>query len=201
MKTLGITGGIGSGKTTVCKLFEDLGARVIYADDEAKRIMHENPDVRVELMAAFGPESYDEQGRLNRAYLAQQVFGNAENIARINAIVHPRVGEALQQSIRQAEADGVDLLVYESALLFETGGDQLLDAIAVVDAPLETRMQRVMARDEVSKEKVEARMKHQRAAKAFRERADYLIENDGEKEALQTQVEAVYAELLGANGT
>ena len=192
MKTLGVTGGIGSGKTAVCRLFETLGARVFYADLEARQLMEQDPEVRAEIVAAFGPESYSPDGSLNRAYLARQVFGHEENVARINAIVHPRVFRAFAQAKTQAERDGLALLIHEAALIFEAGGDKHLDAVAVVDAPEDARIRRVVARDGVTPEQVRARMRHQLPPTDLRRRADYLIENNSTLEALRQQVERVY---------
>lgn len=192
MKRIGVTGGIGSGKSTVCRHFEALGARVFYADLEAKRLMQERADVRAELIQAFGAESYDAEGRLDRAYLARRVFNDSEALAQINAIVHPRVREALVQATRDAEADGVPLLVYEAALLFESGGDRFVDAVVVVDAPEDERVRRVVARDGVMPAEVRARMQHQLPAATLRARADYVLDNSGAPEAVQREVERLY---------
>ncbi len=196
MKTLGVTGGIGSGKTTVCRFFEDLGARVFYADVEAKRLMQEDPETRAEITAAFGPESYDAGGRLDRAYLAQEVFGDEEKVARISAIVHPRVFRAFAQAKQGAERDGVDLLVHEAALIFEAGGERHLDAVAVVDAPQAERVRRVVARDDAQPAQVRARMRHQLPPEELRRRADYVIENTGSMEDLRRQVEQIYRKVV-----
>jgi dephospho-CoA kinase len=196
MKTLGVTGGIGSGKTTVCRIFEDLGARVFYADAEAKQLMHTDAEARAEIIAAFGEDSYDPEGQLNRAYLAREVFGDAEQLARINAIVHPRVFRAFERAIQQAEQDGVALLVHESALIFEVGVQDLLDAIAVVDAPADQRIARVTARDKVTPAQVQARIENQLPTAELRRRADYIIDNTGTVDDLRTQVEAVYRDVL-----
>ncbi len=195
-QTLGVTGGIGSGKTAVCRFFEALGARVFYADVEAKLLMEKDPEARAEIEAAFGSESYDAEGRLNRAYLARQVFGLEENVARINAIVHPRVYRAFERAKEQAERDGVALLIHEAALIFEAGGDRHLDAVAVVDAPEEDRIQRVVARDGVAPEQVRARIRHQLPPDELRRRADYVIENNGTMEDLREQVERVFRAVL-----
>ena len=197
-KTLGVTGGIGSGKTAVCRLFEDLGARVFYADVEARQLMEQDPEARAEIEAAFGTESYGPDGDLNRAYLARQVFGHEENVARINAIVHPRVFRAFEQAKAQAERDGLALLVHEAALIFEAGGDKHLDAVAVVDAPENERIRRVVARDRLVPEQVRARMRHQLPPADLRRRADYLIENNSTLEALRKQVEQVYRAVTEA---
>ena len=197
-KTLGVTGGIGSGKTAACRVFEDLGARVFYADVEAKKLMEDDPEAHAEIVAAFGPESYDAEGRLNRAYLAATVFSDPAHVARINAIVHPRVFAAFERARAQAERDGVDLLVHEAALIFEAGGDRHLDAVAVVDAPEDVRIRRVVARDDVTPERVRARMSHQLPPDELRRRADYFIDNAGSRDALREQVERVYRAMTDA---
>jgi dephospho-CoA kinase len=195
MTTLGVTGGIGSGKAAAGPMFEDLGARVVYADAEAKRLMHEHPELRAAIVDAFGAESYDAAGALNRPYLADRVFGSEEQVARLNALVHPRVREAFFELRDAAEAEGYDLFVYEAALIYESGADRVLDYVAVVDAPLETRIERVMARDGVPREAVLARMQHQMPADELRRRADFVIENDGDLAHLRAQVEALYRRL------
>ena len=196
-RTLGVTGGIGSGKTTVCRLFEALGARVFYADMEGKRILAEDDDARAEVVARFGADVYRPDGTLDRAALARRVFADDDELAALNRIVHSRVREAFFDARRRAEVDGVRLLVEEAALIYESGADRFLDAVAVVDAPLDVRIARVTARDGVSREAVEARMRHQLPAEELRRRADFVIENDGPLEALRPQVERVYAAVVG----
>lgn len=196
MTTLGVTGGIGSGKTTVCRMLEELGARVFYADIEAKRLMQEDPEVRAEIQAAFGAESYDAEGNLNRTHLAEKVFGSDEDVARINAIVHPRVFEAFEEARQKAQREGVALLVHEAALIFEAGAEKHLDAVAVVDAPEAIRIRRVTARDDVPPEAVRARMGHQLPPEELRRRADYVIDNSGSKRDLHTEVERVFRAVL-----
>ena len=196
LKTLGVTGGIGSGKTTVCRMLEACGARVFYADQEGKRILQEDPAARDEVIAAFGPASYGADGRLDRPYLAAQVFGDEAKVAQINRIVHPRVFAAFEKAKVQAEADGIALLVKEAALIFEAGGEQHLDAVAAVLAPQAERLRRVTSRDGVTREQVRARMAHQLPPEELRRRADYVIENDGDLEDLQRQVQALYQKLV-----
>lgn len=200
MKTLGVTGGIGSGKTAVCRILESLGARVFYADAVAKRIMQEDADARAEIAAAFGAESYDAAGRLDRAYLAERVFGDEEAVARINTIVHPRVFAAFEQAKAAATREGLPLLVQEAALIYESGADRHLDAVAVVDAPLDERVRRVSERDRVTPEQVLARVSHQLPPEELRRRADFVIENTGTLEALREQVRAVFAAMTGTPG-
>lgn len=198
MTSLGVTGGIGSGKSAACRIFEDLGARVVYADQVAKRLMHEDPALREQITDAFGPESYGADGHLNRAYLAQRVFGDEAEVQRLNALVHPRVRQEMLRLIGEAEHEGLPLLVYEAALIFEAGADAHLDAVAVVDAPLEVRIARVMERDAVPREAVLARMRHQFPPEELRRRADYVLDNGGDLAHLRTQVEALYRRLSAA---
>ena len=196
MTTLGVTGGIGSGKTAACRAFEALGAQVFYADDEAKRLMTEHAGLRADIIAAFGAQSYGPDGALNRAYLAEKVFGEAEQVERINALVHPRVFEAFEKRKAEAEARTASLLVHEAALIFEAGADAHLDAVAVVEAPEDVRIRRVMVRDGVSEAEVRARMAHQLPAQEKRRRAGYVIDNSGSEESLRVEVKRVWQAVL-----
>ena len=201
LRTLGVTGGIGSGKTTVCRMLEALGARVFYADLEAKRLMQDDPGARADLVEAFGPATFDAEGRLDRARLAARVFGDDAALARLNAIVHPRVFAAFEAARARAAAEGVRLLVKEAALLFEVGGERHLDAVAVVAAPVDERIARVEARDGATPEQIRARMRHQLPQDALRAKADYVIENDGDLDGLRRQVERVYRAVIHPEGS
>lgn len=197
MKTLGVTGGIGSGKTTVCGFLEEQGARVFYADLEARRLMEEDPDVRAAIVDAFGSQSYSD-GALNRAYLADQVFGDDARVERLNAIVHPHVFKAFDDAVTRAKDENVPLLVHEAALLFEAGGDAHVDATAAVVAPDADRIARVVERDDVAPEQVRARMEHQLPQDELRRRADYVIENDGPLDALRRKSIDLYWTVVQA---
>ena len=188
-QTLGISGGIGSGKTTVCRLLEERGFPVFYADKEAKRLMQEDQGARAAIEAAFGAQSYTDDGQLDRAYLAEQVFGSEEELKRLNEIVHPRVFEAFEEMRKEAAQNGVELLVHEAALIFESGGDQHLDAVAVVDAPEDVRLRRVVERDNVTPSQVRDRMGHQLPPEELCRRADYVINNSGAPEDLHAEVD------------
>jgi dephospho-CoA kinase len=192
VRTLGVTGGIGSGKTTVCGFLEEQGARVFYADIEAKRLMREDPDVQAAIVDAFGEAAYDEEGALDRAYLADRVFGDVEQLDRLNAIVHPHVFKAFEAAKARAADEEVSLLVHEAALLFEAGGDEHVDTTAVVVAPDADRIDWVMARDDVTPDQVRARMQHQLPQDELRERADYVIENDGSLDDLRRKSVELY---------
>ncbi len=195
---LGVTGGIGSGKSAVCQVLEVLGARVFYADAEAKRLMEEDADLRQAVQDAFGADSYEASGALNRTHLARLIFGHKQHVETLNALVHPRVRQAFARAKERAVHDPVPVLVHEAALIFESGADEALDAVAVVDAPQGARIRRVMDRDGVSEEQVRARMRHQWPTSVLRQRADYVIDNSGQPDALRPQVERIYRAILQA---
>ena len=176
MKRVAITGGIGSGKSTVCKALSALSGAPIYdSDRRAKEIMAENSDVREELVAHFGKEVFA-GGVLNRAYLASQVFGNEERLQRLNRIIHPRVVADFEEWAERCEGDYV---ILESALLFTSPLVGHYDLAVVVDAPLEMRIERCVARDGVTRQQVVGRIESQMPAEKMRERADLVVEADG----------------------
>lgn len=174
---VGITGGIGSGKTTACKVFETLGIPVYYADSQAKQLMVSDPRLVAGIKALFGPESYLRDGALNRPFIAQQVFSNDEKLKQLNALVHPAVAEDAERWHHAQE--NVPYTLKEAALLFESGSYKQLDKLITVSAPEKLRIQRVMERDGVSAEEVRARMKKQMPEEEKVKRSDFVIYNDG----------------------
>lgn len=196
MKTLGVTGGIGSGKTTVCERLKVRGAEVFYADLEAKQLQVEDADAKMAIIKAFGAGSYTPDGALNRAYLAGVVFGHPEKLRTLNAIVHPRVRQRLLVRMEEARRRNVPLFVYEAALVFESGGDALVDAVLVVDADLDVRIQRVQARDGATEAQVRARIQHQLADDERLRRADFIIRNNGDAAALDAQIETFWQQFV-----
>ena len=199
MITLGLTGGIGSGKTAAAaRLAEKRGVRLVLADDVAKRLMVEDETVRQSVSERFGADTYREDGSLDRARLAARVFGDERELEALNAIVHPAVRRAMLREIERAREDRIRLLVYEAALIFETGADQILDHVAVVEAPVGTRIARAMARDGSSREDVLARMARQLPPETLRQRADSVLDNAGSLADLHAQADALYARLADA---
>jgi dephospho-CoA kinase len=164
MITLGVTGGLGSGKSTVCTMFTDLGVPVFLADEEAKRLMVEHPQLRASLIDAFGAGTYTSSGELDRQYLAERVFNDPDQLARINAIVHPRVFEEFEAFRSMADQRGAQLAIKEAAVLFESGGDRHVDRTLVVDAPIATRIRRVSERDGMSRQEALRRMRCDRSS-------------------------------------
>lgn len=193
----GITGGIGSGKTTVCRVFETLGIPVYYADSHARQLMVSAPRLVAGVRELFGEESYLEDGALNRPFIAGQVFNNEEKLRQLNQLVHPAVAEDANRWHHAQE--NVPYTLKEAALLFESGSYRQLDKVITVFAPEELRIQRVMERDRVSAEEVRARMARQMPEEEKLERADYIVYNDG-KHSLVRQVWDIHRELVGMSG-
>jgi len=195
MLKVGITGGIGSGKTTVCKLFEALGVAVYYADDRAKFLMQHEHFLIDQLKQNFGEDIYD-HGQLNRAMLAQKVFGNKEQLALLNSLVHPVVFRDTEHWYQEQLTAKPPYVLKEAALLVETGAYKLLDQLIVVSAPLDVRLQRVVARDKVAAAEVTQRMNNQLAEEEKLKLADFVIENNSDLEALKIQVEKIHQALI-----
>lgn len=193
MLKVGITGGIGSGKTTVCKLFETLGIPIYYADDRAKAIMIANKKLIAGLKAEFGNETYLEDGSLNRSYIAGIVFSDKSKLEKLNALVHPAV-RIDGDNWFEAQSDKPYALK-EAALHFETGGYKLLDKMITVFAPEKVRIERVMKRDNVTAEAVKARIDKQLPDSEKMKKADFIIYNDGSK-SLIDQVLAIHQTLI-----
>lgn len=173
MYKVGITGGIGSGKSTVCRLFEQNGIAVYDSDARAKALMAEDATLREQLVAAFGAECYNEQG-LNRVYLAGRVFGNEAELRRLNGIVHPAVKDDFR---RWADAQRGAYVVLESAILFESGFDAEVDTTLAVMAPMEERLRRTAERDGTDMEAIKRRMEHQLSDDELHARAARTIVN------------------------
>ena len=173
---IGITGGIGSGKTTVCKLFETLGIPVYYADAAARKLMVTDQHLIHQIKNTFGEEAYTPAGELNRPYLAKIVFNNSEKLKFLNSLVHPAVEkDARAWHSRQGH---VPYTLKEAALIFESGSYRQLDRIIYVYAPLETRIKRVMERDKVQREDVLARVRNQWPEEDKIALSDHVIIND-----------------------
>jgi dephospho-CoA kinase len=191
---VGITGGIGSGKSTVCKIFSILGIPVYDADTRAKLLYVHNLDLKNEIIQAFGTEAYTAAGQVNRSYLANRVFNNSQSVALLNRLVHPRVGADYQVWVKQ-QTDAPYVLK-EAALLFESGSFQSLDKVIAVFTPLPLRIQRISQRDKQrSVEEIQAIISKQMAEEEKIKRADYILYND-EGQLLIPQVLQLHKEFL-----
>lgn len=190
-KIIGITGGIGSGKSIIGHILSTMGYPVYYSDQEAKWVMNNDPELQKELIAVFGEEAYL-NNELNRPFLAEKIFTSPELKEKINKIVHPRVRKSFSDFVANTNAPFV---FNEAAILFETGGYKDFDATILVLADKETRIQRVMQRDNISREQVEARMNNQWSDEQKLKLANHVIyNNDGD--LLVPQVNGVL-EVLG----
>ncbi|TDG36041.1 dephospho-CoA kinase [Pedobacter changchengzhani] len=194
MFKVGITGGIGSGKTTVCKVFEVLGIPVFYADTVAKEIMVKDDVLINGIEATFGAESYFANGKLNNKHIANIVFNNEAELAKLNALVHPAVFRAFNDW-GNSMPNTVPYTLKEAALLFESKSYTMCDTTILVTAPIELRLQRVMERDGVTEAQVKARMDKQFSDEEKAKLAVHFIVND-EKNAIIEQVFALHNHFL-----
>ncbi len=193
-KLVGVTGGIGSGKTLVCDILTKLGVPVYYADREARRLMEEDPEVAGEISRLLGKRAY-RNGKLDRSYISEKVFGNDELLHSLNKVVHPSVRRDFADwASRQGDAGYV---VEEAAVLFESGAHRYMDLTVLVLAPEKVRIRRVMERDGVDETSVRKRMMHQMDEDRKREMADHLIYNSG-GEMLLPQVVELHKKLLNS---
>ncbi len=175
---LAVTGGIGSGKSHICRLLAAHGLPVFYCDDEAKRLIRQDAEIRRRLTALIGPEVYDKDGRLAKPVLAAWICGSKAQAAQVDAIVHPRVAEVFDQWVTAHTASAV--VVMECALLYESGFDRLVDEVVAVSVPETLRLQRVIDRDGVTAEKARAWMALQMPETEKLRRADYVVRNDAD---------------------
>lgn len=191
MIQVGITGNIGSGKSTVCRLFELLQVPIYRSDEQAKYLMETSVQVREALCQQFGDEVFLGQA-LNREYLAKKVFSNPSALAALNGIVHPAVFADYREWISQQKAP---ITLKEAALLVESGSYKDLDVLILVSAPEELRLKRAMERDNKTRETILARMKHQLQESELRTYCQYEIINDGSQPVI-LQVAAIHQQLL-----
>jgi len=189
---IGLTGGIGSGKSTVAKIFEILGVPVYYADDRAKSLMNENQELIAEITNAFGSESYLPSGQINRTYLAETVFSDPAKVSTINGLVHPAVAQDFKT---WAMAQKSTYVLKEAALIFETGGHQKLDAVINVSSPLRIRISRVLIRDpQRTEDQINQIINQQMPDEKKNELADFVIKNVANK-LLIPQVLKIHEQL------
>lgn len=191
MIKIGITGGIGSGKSIVASLLNLHGIPVYLADTESKILTATSPVIRGKLIALLGKELYTEEGLLNKKLLASYIFSNPEYLKEVNEIIHPEVKRHFTE---WAERQLSEFCAIESAILFESGFNQTVDKSLMVYAPLELRIGRAMQRDNVSREEIISRINNQLPDETKKERSDYVIHND-DIQALLPQVGRFLATL------
>jgi dephospho-CoA kinase len=190
---VGITGGIGAGKSLVCSVLEHLGYPVFYSDQIAKKIVDTNEEVKSELVFLFGDLIY-ESGKLNRTLMAELLFSDKSKIEKVNSIIHPKVRLAFEN---WAEVQKSSIVFNEAAILFETGSYKQFDATILVTASLEVKIQRVIKRDLVTEEQVKNRIKNQWTDEEKLKLATYIIDNNGDIGILE-QIERILIEIIGS---
>lgn len=198
MIAIGITGGIGSGKSTVARIWGELGARVVYADDLAKQLMRTDPELKLMLRKVFGENTYTKSGDLNKPHLIQEAF-HKERVEELNNVVHPAVKKKIQAMILNAkqEMSKNGVFAYEAAILLNKGRPEYVDKVLIVLSDDQLRKERVARRDSVDVSEVKARMTKQPDFKELTHLADFIIENNGTLEELEEKARSLYSELIG----
>ena len=192
MKKVAVTGGIGTGKTTVSKLFEKIGIPVFNSDKIAKELMHNDKQLQAEIIKAFGDESYI-NNELNRAYLSDVVFNDEALLDKINSIVHPYVAKEFNQWLLNQKSD---YILYESAIIFENNSEDIFDKIICVIAPEEDVISRVMKRNNFSRNKVISIINNQLPDQIKRKKSDYIVENIN-KSDLTEKIMEIHNMIIG----
>lgn len=191
MKAIGLTGGIGSGKSTIARILKQMGFPVYIADTKASHLMNRHPGIHNDIVMHFGKSIYTVEGNIDKPLLAKLIFNNPDNLTTINQIVHPRVMEDFQQ---WGEQQTGDLIFFESAILFEAGLNSAFSYIICVTAPETIRINRVMARDKTTPEQVKARIGNQMDDSDKCRQSDFIIYND-DKHPVIVQILKIVEEL------
>jgi dephospho-CoA kinase len=196
--SVGLTGGIGSGKSTVSALLASYGAVVLDADAMARQVLEVGAPGLAEVVDAFGAQVLRPDGSLDREQLGRRVFADPEQLARLNAIVHPRVGERYAELVAEAQASGARVVVHDVPLLVETGLQDRYDAVVVVAASPQTQLDRLVRQRGMAEDDARARIDAQASLEDRLAVATHVIHNDGPREELVPQVERLWHDLLVA---
>ncbi len=196
MIKVGITGGIGSGKTTVCKIFEIFGIPIYYADVRAKKLMIEDEELVQNVKELLGNNAYNSDKSLNRKFVAQKVFNDSALLKSLNSLVHPKVWEDADFWYQEQDSQ-TPYVLNEAALLFETGSYKRFDKVILVTAPVEVRIERVMKRDTATRKEVESRMNKQLKDNIKIPLSEFEIKNDNQL-SLISQVFKIHQQLKNA---
>lgn len=200
MVTVGVTGGIGSGKSRLCRIWENSGADVVYADPLAKELMVSDEELRKAIADQFGSNSYNKDGSLNREWLATEAFQRGRSL-ELNQLVHPVVGREVNRRMEEARQSGSPLFVEEAALLLLYGRPRGFDYILVITAPVQMRVTRVVDRDGMSRDEVEERIAKQQSDEEMVRMADLVLENDSDLETFDKRAKALFSFLVQNHGT
>ncbi len=197
---VGITGGLGCGKSSVSSIFAEMGCAVFEADKVAKELQLEDPEIVAGIKKLFGDEVYflDKAGELalDRRHIARRVFVDSSLLGQLNELIHPKVFKAFQRAVQKASRSGVKILVKEAAILLESGGDKGLDMVVVVVADLDKRVDRAMKKGMGTREEIMHRIRSQWPQTKLVERADFVIENNGSLKELERAVHELYHKIM-----
>ncbi|NTV99494.1 MAG: dephospho-CoA kinase [Chlorobiaceae bacterium] len=197
---VGLTGGLGSGKSTVCGFLGEMGCGLFEADRVARELQLHDPDVIEGIKSLFGSEvySFDLSGRLvlDRKKIAREVFSSSEKLEALNRLVHPKVGAEFRRAVLEAQKQGTGIMVKEAAIIFESGGSRQFDVVVVVAADMHQRIERAVQKGMGSPEEIMRRMATQWPQEKLIEKADYVLWNRGSREQLKKEAEALYRQLL-----
>ena len=197
MLRVGLTGGIGSGKSTASQHFNSLGAYVINADEEAKNLISTNETVQNELIAEFGTDIIDGTGSVNKKKLARIAFQDQDHQQRLNSVVHPYIYNLIDKEFNQVLNVGKhDIFIVDGALIFESGYDVHLDYVIVVTAQLKHRMERALGRETLSREEILKRIEFQWPEKEKVNLADFVVHNDDTEKELHKNIEGLVKKLI-----
>ncbi|MBK7523511.1 MAG: dephospho-CoA kinase [Saprospiraceae bacterium] len=191
---IGITGGMGSGKTTVCSIFESMGVPVYYADVMAKKILISNKEVKMKIKNLLGEKAYYKNGRPDRTFIASKVFTDKRLLESLNAIVHPAVHHDFE-NFYIAHKDKAPYILNEAALLVENGSFKRFEKLIVVTCPEKIRIQRIQKRDKTTIEVIQKRLQNQLPEEEKIKHADFIVNNSGEK-ALIPQIWEIHQKLI-----
>ena len=195
MQVFGLTGGIGSGKSTVARLLREQGVTVVDADVLAREAVAPGSHGLQQIVDAFGEGMLLDDGSLNRAAMGERVFSDDDARQTLNGIVHPEVGRLFMERVQHGMAEGLSHMVYEVPLLFENNLDDTFAATVLVAVSPETQLQRVMARDDLTKDQAQARIDSQMSLADKRARADHVVDNDASEVELRDRVQKLWAAL------
>lgn len=197
MKLIAITGGIGSGKSVVSRMLQVMGYNVYDCDSRAKSLMAHDQDVRNQLTEAFGPETYQADGSINRTYLSEVAFADESSRVKLNSIVHPATARDMSRWAEEQNRHGADMAFVETALLRTAGLDRMMDDVWHVTAPAEVRIQRVMVRSGLTAKQVESRIASQAAEEEVTP-GEHVLVNDGDT-SLLAQVQQLISQNKSTN--
>lgn len=197
---LGVTGGIAAGKSTVTEILRSLGAAVVSADELSREVVRPGTPTLKQLVDCFGATILEADGTLDRKALGRKVFSDPEARRQVNRIVHPAIADLAKRRLAELSAGGAELIVYEAPLLFEAGAEERVDAVLVVRVEESLQLERLMSRDGLSRSEAVARIAAQMSQEEKVARADYVIDNSGTRQEVESRIRTLLIEL-GLSGS